>query len=77
MPNLKRKLTDDEITKMEAWAKNKKAAAMTETEKNMVDSIESMEKNDWKGCRIEDNTCSKTMNKQELQEKLEKLKKKA
>lgn len=64
-------LTDEKITALENWAENKKKTMMTESEKKIVDRIETMKKNDWSGCRLK----NKPLTKAEVQEQLEQLRK--
>lgn len=48
------KLTDIQIIEMEKWAENKKNTNMTAQEKSMVERIEGLKKQNWKGCRAND-----------------------
>ncbi|SHI92218.1 hypothetical protein [Parasporobacterium paucivorans] len=49
--NLKKKLTKQEISKLEAWAKVKKAGGyITENEAVMIESINKMKSDKWEGC---------------------------
>ncbi|WHH60409.1 hypothetical protein [Petroclostridium sp. X23] len=64
-----KKLSNEQIMVLEAWAENKKKTAMTDTEKTIVGTIETMKQNNWRGYRVD----SKATTKEEAQRKLDEL----
>lgn len=62
-------LTDEKIISLENWAENKKKTMMTEDEKKIVNRIEAMKKDNWRGYRLK----NKSLTKAEAQEQLEQL----
>ena len=70
------KLTGEQIAKIESWAEDRKNRTnITDAEKNMITAIENLKKNDWEGCRINENR-GKAVTNEEARVKLERLKKK-
>ncbi len=72
---LKKKLSEQEIRRLEEWADAKKKSTMNNTEKEIVARIDDLKKKNWKGYRIDNE--EKVTTRAEAEEKLKRLKKKS
>lgn len=68
---LNKKLTEAEIQKMLAWARNTKKGPMNNVQRSMVERIEELDRNHWRGYRAE----SETATLEEAQAQLKRLRK--